>query len=183
MEEKTIVRSSFWSNFFKVKNRGHEIEEFLSSLPPFSDLERKDIVLLSKILHSRDYLSGEYIFHQGDPGIGIYLINEGDVEIQKKDELGGIFPLASLSGGDFFGELALIDGEKRPASAIARSDCHLSVLFKPDLDEFINKYPKKGVKILQGFLLILTSRLRKMNDDYFRLQRELNREKIHGTEY
>jgi hypothetical protein len=41
-----------------------------------------------------------------------------------------------------------VDGAKRSASAIATSDARLNVLFKPDLDEFINKYPKKGVKIL-----------------------------------
>ncbi|MCK7524473.1 MAG: cyclic nucleotide-binding domain-containing protein [Ignavibacteriales bacterium] len=42
----------------------------------------------------------------------------------------------------------MVDGEKRSASAIAKSACKVSVIFKPDLDEFIEKYPRKGIKIL-----------------------------------
>lgn len=183
MEDKTVIRSSFWSNFFKSKKHSLETVDFLASLPPFANLNQKDLRLVSNLLHTRSYLAGEYIFLQGDPGIGIYLINEGDVEIQKKDDTGNTTSLAVLTKKDFFGELALIDGEKRPASAVAITNSNLSVLFKPDLDEFIRKYPKKGIIILQGFTLILTLRLRKLNDDYFHLQKELNQEKFHGTEY
>jgi len=72
--------------------------------------------------------------------------------------------------GDFFGELALVDGEKRSASAIANTDTKLSVIFKPDLDEYIEKYPKKGLKILQGIAEITAIRLRTLNEDYFYLR-------------
>jgi CRP/FNR family transcriptional regulator, cyclic AMP receptor protein len=183
MENKKTVHSSFWSNFFKSQTRTSEVEQILQSLPPFSELDKKDIKALCRLLHTRSYLSGEYIFYQGDPGIGLYLIEDGDVEIQRVDEFGKAHSLAFFSKGDFFGELALVDGEKRSASAISRTDSKLAVLFKPDLDEFIDKYPKKGIKILQGFSMIIISRLRKLNEDYFHIQRELNREKIHGTEY
>jgi CRP/FNR family transcriptional regulator, cyclic AMP receptor protein len=183
MENKKIIRSSFWSNFFRPKQHTSEIEHLLKTLPPFSDLGSKDILRLCRLLHTRTYLAGEYIFYQGDPGIGLYLIDDGDVEILRTDEVGNNYSMAVFSKGDFFGELALIDGEKRSASAIAKTDTRLAVLFKPDLDEYIEKFPKTGVKILQGFNLITISRLRKLNEDYFHLQREINREKIHGTEY
>lgn len=183
MENKKIIHSSFWSNFYKDQPKISETETFICTLPPFSDLSKRDIYQVSNLLHKRDYLAGEYIFYQGDPGIGLYLIHDGDVEIQRIDDMGKSHILASFSRGDIFGELALIDGEKRSASAIARTDTKLSVLFKPDLDELVAKYPKKGLKILQGFTSILVSRLRKLNEDYFQIQRELNREKIHGTEY
>ena len=80
--------------------------------------------------------------------------------------------LAVFQKGDFFGELALIDSEKRSASAIANSDTKLSVIFKPDLDEFIEKYPKKGIKIVQGIAEITAVRLRTLNEDYFNLRTE-----------
>lgn len=183
MQNKNIIHSSFWSNLFKNKTHGSEVIHILEKIPPFSELSKKDIQNLYKLLHTRDYLAGEYIFYQGDPGIGLYLIEEGTIEIQRMDESGNLFPLATFSKGDFFGELAMIDGEKRSASAIASSDTKLVVLFKPDLDEYVKKYPGKGVKILQGFSLIIISRLRKLNEDYFYIQKEKNREKIHGTEY
>jgi CRP/FNR family transcriptional regulator, cyclic AMP receptor protein len=183
MDNEKTIHSSFWTNFFSPKQHSSEVEQLLKSLPPFSELNKKDIEQLCTLLHTRTYLPGEYVFYQGDPGIGLYLIIEGDVEIQRIDDTGKPYSLALFSKRDFFGELALVDGEKRSASAIARTDTKLAVLFKPDLDEFIDKYPKKGKKILQGFSLIIISRLRKLNEDYFHLQRELNREKIHGTEY
>ncbi len=80
--------------------------------------------------------------------------------------------LATFSKGDFFGELAMIDGEKRSASAIAETDTRLAVIFKPDIDEFIDKYPKKGIKILQGIAHIVAIRLRALNEEYFSLQNE-----------
>jgi CRP/FNR family transcriptional regulator, cyclic AMP receptor protein len=183
MENKKVIHSSFWSNFFRPKQHNSEIEQMVKSLPPFSELGRKDIHSICNLLQIRNYLAGEFIFYQGDPGIGLYLIDEGFVEIQRIDEEGNTFSMANFTKGDFFGELALVDGEKRSASAVAKTDCRLAVLFKPDLDEYIEKYPKKGVKILQGFSLIIISRLRGLNEDYFHSQRELNREKLHGTEY
>ncbi len=80
--------------------------------------------------------------------------------------------LAVFKKGDFFGELALVDNEKRSASAIAKIDTKLSVIFKPDLDEFIEKYPKKGIKILEGIAEITAVRLRTLNEDYFNLRKE-----------
>ncbi len=66
----------------------------------------------------------------------------------------------------------MIDGETRSASAIANTDTRLAVIFKPDLDEFIDKYPKKGIKILEGVAHIVTVRLRTLNEEYFNLQNE-----------
>lgn len=85
--------------------------------------------------------------------------------------------MAALSKGDFFGELALVDGEKRSASAIAKTDCKVSVIFKPDLDEFIEKYPRKGIKILTGISSMIALRLRAINEDYFNLQFNLQDKK------
>ena len=122
------------------------------------------------IIHNRSYLSGEYIFYQGDPGIGLYIVREGEVRILREDESGNELYLATFLKGDFFGELALVDGEKRSASAIAKTDVRAAVIFKPDLDEFIEKYPKKGIKILNGISHIIANRLRSLNEEYILLQ-------------
>jgi CRP/FNR family transcriptional regulator, cyclic AMP receptor protein len=165
-EEKEIIHSSFWANLFKPSAKKMENELTLSSYPPFLELSEKDLSLLSNIIHYRQYLAGEHIFAQGDPGIGLYIIREGEVEITYADKGGMILRIASFSKGDFFGELALVDGAKRSASAIAKTDAKVAVIFKPDLDNFIERYPKKGIKILQGVTLIVTTRLRQLDEDY-----------------
>jgi CRP/FNR family cyclic AMP-dependent transcriptional regulator len=172
-EKKQSIHSSFWANIFNSPAEKTNLKKSLQSIPVFSMLTRKDLTNLINIIHTRNYLSGEYIFYQGDPGIGLYLINDGEVVIQRTNESGEVIPLATFYEGDFFGELALVDGEKRSASATAKTDCRLSVIFKPDLDEYIEAYPRKGIKILQGISEIIAVRLRKINEDHFALQNKL----------
>lgn len=168
-ENEKIVHSSFWTNIFNTPTEKTDLEQSLKSIPLFQSLNKRDVELLMKIIHNRSYVPGEYIFYQGDPGIGLYIIREGEVRIQRTNENGDIVNLATFTKGDFFGELALVDGEKRSASAVAVTDARVSVIFKPDLDEFIERYPKKGIKILGGISTIVAARLRKLNEDYFYL--------------
>lgn len=168
-EQEKVVHSSFWTNIFNSPNEKAEFEQSLHSIPLFQSFGKRDLELLMKIIHNRSYVPGEYIFYQGDPGIGLYIIRDGEVIIQRENEKGSKVNLATFTKGDFFGELALVDGEKRSASAIAKTDARLSVIFKPDLDEFIERYPKKGIKILNGISSIIAIRLRKLNEDYFAL--------------
>lgn len=169
-DNKKTIHSSFWSNIFNPPTEATELVASLRAIPLFKELSKRDLANLIGIIHDRNYLAGEYIFYQGDPGIGLYLIRDGEVSIHRTNDAGKEIVLASFAKGDFFGELALVDGEKRSASAVANADTRLSVIFKPDLDEFIEKYPKKGIKILQGIAEIAAVRLRILNEDYFSLK-------------
>ncbi len=163
-----LNRNSFWTNLFKTPAEKNELEEVLLSTPPFKDLNAKLMKLLTKLIHNRVYSANEYIFYQNDPGIALYIIIKGEVLITQ-DENGDHFDLAVLGQGDFFGELALLDGAKRSASAIALKESHVAVIFRPDLDEFVELHPKEGLKILRGLSTIVTTRLRNLNQDYFSL--------------
>ena len=177
MADTKNIHSNFWVNFFNSPTEEDDLKKSLHSIPVFNELTKKDLSSVIKIIHNRTYVAGEYIFYKGDPGIGLYIIRNGEVEIQRENTTGDIKILASYGKGDFFGELALVDGEKRSASAIAKSDCNISVIFKPDLDEFIEKYPKKGIKILTGISSMIAIRLRTLNEDFFNLQFNLPIEK------
>ena len=163
-----MTKSSFWANLFKTPTEKSELEEVLLSMPPFKYLSNKNIKLLMKVIHNRIYAANEYIFFQGDPGIGLYLIIRGEILITEEID-GEKFDLAMLTRGDFFGELALLDEEKRSASAIALKDSQLAVIFKPDLDEFVETHSKVGIQILRGISQIIATRLRNLNQDYFTL--------------
>lgn len=163
-----MTKSSFWENLFKTPTEKSELEEVLLSMPPFKNLSNKNIKLLMKVIHNRIYTANEYIFFQGDPGIGLYLIISGEILITEEND-GERFDLAMLTRGDFFGELALLDEEKRSASAIALKDSQLAVIFKPDLDEFVETHSKEGIQILRGISQIIATRLRNLNQDYFTL--------------
>jgi len=171
-EKKKPIHSSFWANIFNPPTETDDLAKSLRAIPIFNSLSKRDLSSFMTIIHNRNYLAGEFIFYQGDPGIGLYIVREGEVEIIRENDKGSKLTLAVIQKGDFFGELALIDGEKRSASAIAKTDTRLSVIFKPDLDEYIDKYPKKGIKILRGVAEITTVRLRTLNEDYFKIRTE-----------
>jgi CRP/FNR family transcriptional regulator, cyclic AMP receptor protein len=168
-EQSTVTVSSFWSNLFKTPAERDEIKEVLNTMLPFKDLSSKELDLLLTIIHNRVYAANEFVFRQGDPGIGLYIIQSGEVAIERKLDEEHKYILTKCVRGDFFGELALLDDEERSASAIATKDSKLAVIFKPDLDAFIDKYPKKGIKILRGLSQIVTTRLRNVNQDFVTL--------------
>ncbi|MGE5438175.1 MAG: cyclic nucleotide-binding domain-containing protein [Syntrophothermus sp.] len=170
MKTNKPIHSSFWSNIFKTPDRESSIIKSLLNVPLFYNLDKKDLYSLAQIVHKRNYVQGEYIFMQGDPGLGIYIIRKGEVMIKRKITDDYNIDLASFVEGDFFGELALIDGEKRSGSAIAVMDCEVSVIFKSDFDNYIELRPKKGVKILQSLSQIIAARLRKLNEENFEYQ-------------
>lgn len=169
MNKELNVISSFWANLFKTPTEKSELEETLKMMPPFQNLNRKAFNKLLKLFHNRVYQPNEFIFFQNDPGIGLYIIINGEVLITMQSEDNEQFDLARLTRGDFFGELALLDNETRSASALALKESRLAVIFKPDLDEFIESYPSEGIKILKGISQIISRRLRNLNQDYIEL--------------
>ncbi|MGE5363934.1 MAG: cyclic nucleotide-binding domain-containing protein [Bacteroidota bacterium] len=160
---------SFLSNLFKSQFDKTEIEEMASAIPLFRNLGRKDISSLFPIIHTRIYSPDEYIFRQNDPGIAIYIIQEGEVCIKKEYNDGKSVELTRFFKGDIFGELALVDDDKRSASAVSAAESKIAVIFKPDLEDFISKNPRKGILILRSLSVIIASRLRKIDEDYTNL--------------
>ncbi len=162
------TKSSFWANLFKTPTEKSELEEVLLSMPPFQNLNPSHLKNLMTLMHNRVFASNELIFHQGDPGSGLYIIIKGEVIISQEED-NERWELAVLGRGDFFGELALLDDERRSASATALKETQLAVIFKPDLDNFVETFPKEGIKILRGISHIVATRLRNLNQDYFNL--------------
>lgn len=172
MANSLVSKSSFWTNLFKPKAEKSELEQVLTSMPPFQDLTPTHLKSIIKLMHNRIYVPGEMIFHQGDPGAGLYIIINGQITIKQEDE-GNSWELTKLYRGDFFGELALLDNERRSATAVAIEETQVLVIFKPDLDNFISNNPKEGIKILRGMAHIIAIRLRSLNQDYFQMYKQM----------
>lgn len=171
MNNKNVILrdSNFWTNLFKAPTESEDLESVLRTMPPFEKIRNKSLTKLMELLHNRVYQPNEHIFYQGDPGIGLFILRDGEVKIDYHTQNGKIHELTTLTRGDFFGEMAMLEDDKRSASAIAIKESNVYVIFKPDLDEFIDRNPKEGIKILRGISKILATRLRKANKDYFTL--------------
>lgn len=166
--------SVFWRNIFRSSAlKEGTAEHLLSMVPAFSQLSVRELRQISAIVHRREYQGGEFIFYQGDPGLGMYVIEEGTIAIVVIDEKQQQKELTQLGEGDFFGELALLDEGPRSACAISRTPCKLIGFFRPDLFEVIRKYPELGLKIVLKLAEMVGERLRATDTEIMRLRSEL----------
>lgn len=153
--------SSVWEKI-NLKN-GEKIEAalgFLRGIPLFEDLAEKELKKVEALIHRRTYQQGEFVFSEGEPGAGMYIIKKGQVEIFWKDGRGNEKAVSTLKEGDFFGDLALLDDSPRSASARCRDEAELLALMRSDLFDIINRDPLTGSKILMKLALIISLRLR-----------------------
>ena len=146
----------------------------LAKIPVFETLKAKELRLVSGIVHRRQYMSGEYVFYQGDPGLGMYVIEQGEVSVFLLGTDGTKKELAVLKDGDFFGELSLLDESPRSATVIAVTDASLVGFFRPDLFEIMEKVPGTGLKIVLKVAEMIGERLRNTNQELSKLRAEFD---------
>jgi len=100
----------------------------IRSVPLFAPLHDDAAAELRDLLSTRDVISGDVLFRAGDEGDALYLIESGRIRISVKDEDERQIVLAELARGDFFGEMAIIDGKQRSADADVIEEGRLAVL-------------------------------------------------------
>jgi CRP/FNR family cyclic AMP-dependent transcriptional regulator len=122
--------------------------QLLAQVSIFEQLAADDLEQLSALLRTRRYAKGEVIFHQGDVGTALYIIRKGEVAIRLSSPDGKEVILALLDRGDFFGELALLDGEPRSSDAVAREETDLLSIQREDFRVFLNSRPKVALGLL-----------------------------------
>ncbi len=168
--------SALWRNLFSGKSvQEGSTEAVLSKVPAFADLTTRELRGVAAIVHKREYKAGEPVFYQGDPGLGMYIIQEGEVSIRIAEHEGEDKELAVLTEGDFFGELALLDEAPRSASAVCHTDCLLIGFFRTDLFELIEQKTDLGIKIVLKLAEILALRLRKTDKELSKVRGQLDR--------
>lgn len=147
--------------------------EALRSVPLFASLDdgaARDLRDLLVIKHIEGVKS---LFKHGDEGNAMYLIESGRVRISITDADGDDVTLAELAGGDFFGEMALLDGKVRSADATIIEDARLAILSREDFISFVRRNPDVALRMLSA----LTDRLRQTDDMLRqRVSRNINEE-------
>ncbi len=150
----------FWSNIFKQGSSDIEqVAKLWQQTPLFTGVPAKQTQFLSAKMHVRNFKAGEIIFNQGDQAAGAILVLRGSVRVKVKDT-----ELALLESGDFFGEIALAETEKRAADAYATVESSLVFFLKQDLEEWIEYEPRLGARFLMNLSSVLAQRLIEANE-------------------
>lgn len=134
--------------------------EELRSVPLFASLENEAARELRELLTVKDVRAGTELFHLGDKGDAMYLIESGRVRIHIEDSTGQEVTLVELAGGDFFGEMAILDGQPRSADATVIQDARLAILDRDDFLTFVRRNPDVSLAMMNA----ITERLRHNNE-------------------
>ncbi len=148
---------------------GEATLERLKKIPIFQDIRNnpEDMSRLDAICKIRAYAKGKTVIQEGDLGSEMFIVHKGSVEIQKRTRSGDDYTVLMLSAGDnaFFGELALVDDDKRSATIITLEDSEFLVIEKKDFVTLGNQFPTVGLPITRALAKIISSRLRKTTAD------------------
>jgi CRP-like cAMP-binding protein len=122
----------------------HDATDQLRKVPLFSALDKKELEMLSKIAKEQRYPAGATIVKTGATGHGLYIIQEGKVSVRK-----GGKTINHLGPGDFFGEIAVLDGGPRTADVVADTDTSCLTLISWEVKPLLMEQPSMTFKMLQ----------------------------------
>jgi type IV pilus assembly protein PilB len=139
-----------------VAKDSEELVQFLKNVKLFAELTSDSLKKLGGCLKLADFPPAETIVREGAPGVSMYIIKSGLVEVRKKDPATGIdFLVAQLSGGAAVGEMSLLTGKPRSATVTTVQPTVVFTLTRSDFRNLLTTHPE----ISLGLARILAERL------------------------
>jgi CRP/FNR family transcriptional regulator, cyclic AMP receptor protein len=146
-----VVRRSRPTGRRRDRPLGKQHADLLKGVPLFSELSRRHLRRLAERADEVEFAKGEVIVEAGARGGAFFVILSGQARVTKDGRT-----LARLGPGDFFGELALLDGGPRSATVTAATELIAVRIFKRAFDRLVAEEPLVGAKMLG----VLAARLR-----------------------
>ncbi|HEV8629996.1 MAG TPA: cyclic nucleotide-binding domain-containing protein [Thermoanaerobaculia bacterium] len=148
----------------EVRGSGRiELAARLRHLDAWSHLRDEQIFQLTEAVAEEEHEKGQLIFAEGTPGSDLYVLEKGEITIQRATPY-GTYPLGLLKPGDLFGEVNFLTRTERSGDAMASQTCHLLRLEAHKLDDIIRRDPELGVQIYWSFWHNLAFKLRCTNE-------------------
>lgn len=144
---------------FQNRRMGKRMDKvtFLKKIPLFADLSDHQLQLLARDTMARKFQQGDIIFREGDPGQLLYIIQSGQVRIFVNG-MDGSETSVILFGrpGELFGELSIIDGLPRSATAVALEETVLFIMGRESFRQHMRQMPQ----LAMNFMQVLSKRVR-----------------------
>jgi CRP/FNR family transcriptional regulator, cyclic AMP receptor protein len=122
--------------------------QVLADIPLFSNMDDEERRELHSIMAEHIFQPGQIVMQTGDPGTNFYIIQQGEVEIWLTDTDGKKVVLDVLGTGKFFGELSMLSGETRSASATTAEELVTLELSRDEFFDFLRKRPDAAIDVL-----------------------------------
>src|SRR3954468_24014899 len=140
------------------------VTELLKQVMIFRDLDDAELAQVAEVCKEEKFVSGEYIFREGEHGNRLYLITQGEVRISRDVPGSGEEALAILKPGALFGEMAVFDRSERSTHAISNGGTTALTITRPDFEMLLDFNRELAYKVLWACVRLLSSRLRNTND-------------------
>ena len=136
----------------------------LRNVPLFKDLDDRELAEVAELCREEKFVSGTYVFREGEAGNRLYLITEGEVRISRDVPGSGEEALAVLKTGAVFGEMAVFDRSERSTHAISNGGTTVLTIARADFEMLLDLNRELAYKVLWSVTRLLSGRLRNTND-------------------
>jgi CRP-like cAMP-binding protein len=143
-----------------MSDGGEDTIALLRRVPVFSTLSAEELAQVEQVAMPRRYDAGTVVFNEGDEGRTCYIVRSGRARAIQAHPDGRSITLAHFGPGDIFGELAMLDGERRSATVEATEDTVAIAILSDDMHRLLREHPDISVKLVVG----LGRRLRRTNE-------------------
>ena len=140
------------------------VTELLRKQVIFRDLEDGELARVAEVCREQAFVSGEFIFREGESGNRLYLIVEGEVRISRTIPGSGEEALAVLKPGAMFGEMSVFDRSERSTDAISNGGTRCLTIARSDFELLLDFNREIAYKVLWAVVRMLSGRLRSTND-------------------
>ncbi len=132
--------------------------DLIRRVPLFATLSEEEFKTLEHVFQVKTYRKNQVIFLEEETGNYMYIVLAGKVKVTKATSGGKETILAIHQPGDFFGEMALLDGKTSPATVSAIEDCRIATIYHSDFQRLM----MSNEKVVRQIIQVLCSRLRQV---------------------
>jgi CRP-like cAMP-binding protein len=143
-----------------MPSSGEETIALLHRVPVFSTLSTDELEHVAQVAVPRRFAAGEVVFKEGDEGSTCYVVRSGRTRAVREHPDGRSITLAQFGPGDIFGEMAMLDGERRSATVESIEDTDAIAILSGDMHRLLREYPEISIKLVAA----LGQRLRETNE-------------------
>ncbi|MFQ3621737.1 MAG: diguanylate cyclase, partial [Spirochaetales bacterium] len=135
------------------------MKELLSRVEILQDLKNRELSILLRNMKRREVPQGTILFQEGDEGKELYIVLSGTISISVKLPDQSELTLAQIQGGNFFGEMSIIEQAPRSATCRTLEDSVFYTLDASSFYQLLQHHPQIALKIMKRMLIILSRRL------------------------
>lgn len=131
----------------QASERIRDVITTLAQVPAFATCTKSTLRAVAESMHRRTYRRDEYLYYEGDPGLGLYVIRQGRVRLLAERADDGRAEIGQLGPHGLFGTLSIFGDFRRLETVQAMTEASVVGFFQPDLKNLTKRNPKAGAEI------------------------------------